>query len=208
MIVHSPLATLPTHQRGVSLIDAMIAVVIFSVGLLAVAALQTISKQSNYEAIQRSYASMMAHDLFERMRMNSGVVGTVSSLSYYANTTTVSLAYSSPLQQPAKDCSASATTNCTYGEQAAWDLHNWQQALLGANELQGGNNVGGLFTPTACIDGPGSSGIYRLTIVWRGQTNLPNNSANTCGEGTGLYDAAAPDDFRYRRILEMTTYLD
>ena len=74
-------------QNGVGLIDVMVAILIFSIGMLAIAALQTISKQSNYEALQRTNASTLAYDLLERMRMNS-LDMVVSPLSYYVSSGT------------------------------------------------------------------------------------------------------------------------
>ena len=200
-------------QRGVSLLDAMIAVVIFSVGMLAIAALQSISKQSNYEAIQRTTASTLAYDLLERMRMNS-VDMTVSPLSYYvssgittidANDITVN---GSTLTTPVS-CAAT-DMDCNYQRRAQLDLLEWQDRMRGASEVSSDDtNVGGLFQPVACLTGPGSgnSGSYTLTITWRGQAKLENQSANECGKDSGLYDSDVSNDFAYRRILVLNTYL-
>ena len=65
------LKTTSRHQAGVGLIDILVAVFIFSVGILAITALQFLSKQSNFEAIQRSNAALLAYEMFEKMRMNS-----------------------------------------------------------------------------------------------------------------------------------------
>lgn len=178
------------RQQGVSLIDAMIAIVIFSVGLLAVAALQTVSKQSNFEAIQRTYAASLAYDLFERMRMNK------NALSSYVTSTTITDETYTPC---ASGCAAAAM--------ASNDLYEWKNNLLGDAERTADGSVGGLLSPTACLSGPGTTGQYTLTIVWRGQARIANKSASTCGGGTGLYDDAAADDFAYRRILTMSSYL-
>ena len=202
------------EQRGVGLIDVMIAIIIFSFGMLAIAALQNISKQSNYEAIQRTTASTLAYDLLERMRMNS-VDMTVSPLSYYvssgittidANDITVN---GSTLTTPVS-CAAS-DMDCNYQQRAQLDLLEWQNRMRGASEVSSDDtNVGGLFRPVACLTGPGfgDSGAYTLTIAWRGQVKLENQSTtNECGKDSGLYDADASNDFAYRRILVLNTYL-
>ena len=58
------------RHGGFSLIELLIALIVFSIGLLAVAGLQTVSKQSNFEALQRTSGSQIAHGLLEDMRIN------------------------------------------------------------------------------------------------------------------------------------------
>ena len=62
--------TITRAHNGFSLIELLIALIVFSVGLLAVAGLQTLSKQSNFEALQRTSGSQIAHGLLEDMRIN------------------------------------------------------------------------------------------------------------------------------------------
>ena len=63
-------------NTGFTLIEVMIGIVVVAVGLLMVAGLQLVSKRSSYDAVQRSGASMLAHDLAARMRTNRAVIGT------------------------------------------------------------------------------------------------------------------------------------
>ena len=58
------------RQRGFSLLELLVALVVFSVGLLAVAGLQTVSKQASFEAVQRTTASQVANGLLENIRTN------------------------------------------------------------------------------------------------------------------------------------------
>ena len=192
-------------QGGVGLIDVMVAIIIFSFGMLAIAALQSISKHSNYEAIQRTTASTLAYDLLERMRMNS-VDMTVSPLSYYVSSGITTI----DANDITVSCSAT-DMDCNYQLRAQLDLLEWQDRMRGASEASSdGANVGGLFRPVACLTGPGlgTSGAYTLTIAWRGQAKLENQSTtNECGKDSGLYDADVSNDFAYRRILVLNTYL-
>jgi len=50
-------------QSGFSLLELLIALVIFSVGLLGIAGLQVVSKQASYESQQRTIASEVAYAL-------------------------------------------------------------------------------------------------------------------------------------------------
>ena len=57
-------------QTGFSLLELLLALVVFSIGMLAVAALQTVSKQANFEGAQRTSASQIAYGLLEDIRTN------------------------------------------------------------------------------------------------------------------------------------------
>ena len=63
------------QQRGFSLLELFIALLIFSIGMLAIAGLQVVSKKANFEAIQRTAAAQIAHGLLEDMRTNGDAVG-------------------------------------------------------------------------------------------------------------------------------------
>jgi type IV pilus assembly protein PilV len=82
------------HVSGVTLVEVLITLVIMSVGLLGVAALQLATLRGNYTAFSRSQASVLAGDILDRMRANR----TAARDGQYA----VGLgAYSSPPDTPA-----------------------------------------------------------------------------------------------------------
>ena len=53
-------------QRGATLLEILISILIFSIGLLGLASMQITSKRANYEALQRSTAAVLAHGILER----------------------------------------------------------------------------------------------------------------------------------------------
>ncbi len=57
-------------QRGTTLIETLVALVVLSVGLLGIAALQMTSLRNNRGAHLRSQAQVMAYDIADRMRAN------------------------------------------------------------------------------------------------------------------------------------------
>ncbi len=57
-------------QRGFSLIEVLIALVILAVGVLGLAALQTTGLQYTHDSYIRSQATVIVYDLVERMRNN------------------------------------------------------------------------------------------------------------------------------------------
>ncbi|MCA1798722.1 MAG: type IV pilus modification protein PilV, partial [Xanthomonadaceae bacterium] len=108
-------------QRGFTLIEVLITLVVFAIGLLTVAGLQTISKKANYDALQRTTASLLAHDIMERMRANSRALAEYES----AIVGRASIAEVTP------DC---VTVNCNRVQLARRDLYDWERALDGASE--------------------------------------------------------------------------
>ncbi|RNE91365.1 type IV pilus modification protein PilV [Marichromatium sp. AB32] len=58
------------RQRGLTLIEVLVTMVVLAVGLLGFGALQALTMKSNLGALQRSYATLHAHDIIESMRAN------------------------------------------------------------------------------------------------------------------------------------------
>jgi len=58
------------RQRGVGLIEVLVAVLVLSFGMLGVAALQATSVRTNQSATMRSMAVSYAYDIADRMRAN------------------------------------------------------------------------------------------------------------------------------------------
>jgi type IV pilus assembly protein PilV len=62
---------LRNHQRGVSLIEVLVTVLVTSIGLLGLAGLQATSLRNNHGAYLRSQATILAYDILDRMRGNA-----------------------------------------------------------------------------------------------------------------------------------------
>jgi type IV pilus assembly protein PilV len=199
-------AGFPLANSGFTLIEALITAIIFSVGLLALVSLQMVSKRTTYEAVQRNLAAEMVNDLIEQMRMNvvDNTPPLLSPITYLAKekggTVTMDSSTSEDFTCDADDsqCDPGAVTS------GIANLSAWFNRLAGATETRGGTAVGGLADPTVCIAGPVAAGGYDITVVWRGQTQLANASANSCGANSGKYGANS----EYRRILEVTAYVE
>lgn len=60
-------------ERGFSLLEVMVAVLVLSIGLLGMAGLQLNSLKFNQTATTRSQATVLAYDIADRMRANRAV---------------------------------------------------------------------------------------------------------------------------------------
>ena len=185
------------HQSGFSLIELLVTIVIFSIGLLAVAGLQAVSKSANYQSLQRTTASHIAFGLLEEMRTNgNGINIYLASANLGDNVIEA---------EPVPNCGAMGAT-CNAAQKAVHDLWFWESVVDGEMEIGAEGAAGGLLQPTICIDGPAGAGagIYTVTIVWRGGVSLLDSGLITCGDGSGKYGAGNA----FRRVLQVPTFLD
>lgn len=103
------------HVRGVSLIEVLMAVLVFSVGLIGLSSLLIISFRSNQVAYQRTQAEFLAMSMADRMRANPLGVwsGGYNSTSYPLTGT--------------KACTAASA--CTPASVALRDQYLWSTQL-------------------------------------------------------------------------------
>lgn len=157
---------------GFSLIEVLVTLVILTVGLVGVFNLHIVSKQGSFESFQQTQAAYLANDIINRIRLNSHYV------SQYVGT------YSEGIIDSPVNCDSTMMNDYCSGEQVmAWDLHLWQQALIGANDTLNGENVGGLDHPIACIQ-YNANKILTVIITWKGIRRLsdPNETHQiNCG---------------------------
>ncbi|WP_116301633.1 type IV pilus modification protein PilV [Alkalilimnicola ehrlichii] len=58
------------RQRGFSLLEVLVAVLVLAIGLLGVAGLQAVSMRVNFNSEMRTQATFLAYDVLDRMRAN------------------------------------------------------------------------------------------------------------------------------------------
>ncbi|NQX90438.1 MAG: type IV pilus modification protein PilV [Halioglobus sp.] len=150
------------HDQGIAMLELMIALLIFSVGVMGFARAQLLGKQAAYDALQRSIATVLAGDVLERMRANASHVrlDSVHALGGAAGW----------LPRPAADCE---TSSCVGAQWAVYDLWHWQQQLRG----------GTLLYPQACI--VTTAGTVRVEISWRAMSRAVDEGSSPCAEDGG-----------------------
>ena len=131
------------NERGFTLLEVLIALLVLSIGLLGLAALQTVGLRSNQMATMRTIATQTAYDITDRMRANPE--GLTTGNQYYVIGTGD--------DEPAigTDCDA---TPCTSQELANYDLNKWRENV---KVLPGGlssivqTTAGGVTTHTITV---------------------------------------------------------
>ena len=180
-----------TRQSGVGLIEVLIALLIFSVGLLGMVTVQLGAKRSSYEATQQSIATSLARDIFARMRSNPDALA-----SYVVNE------LGSAVVPAGTNCN---TTPCTSAQLAVRDIYEWNELLKGVSEkvvIAGvTSNAGGLVDYRACVTN--TLGFVQVAISWKGINELTNPTTSTCGQPSGLYGVAHEN----RRLLLINSYI-
>ncbi|WP_293632446.1 type IV pilus modification protein PilV [Shewanella sp. CG12_big_fil_rev_8_21_14_0_65_47_15] len=142
-------------QRGFSLIEVLVALVILVIGLIGIFNLHIVAKRSSFESFQQTQASYYANDIINRMKLNR------TQLASYNGDYTGSQTAITPVS-PACE----GGTLCTPTQLVAWDLYEWRSAFSGEDEIVGTQNVGGLDTPSACIQVTDNDVL--VVIAWRG----------------------------------------
>ena len=132
----------PSRTDGFSLLESLIALVVFSIGFLALTLLMHTSLQNTNSAFYRSVATEQAYDMADRIRANRGVAG--ANVGSYNGV-------------EAKDdpgCIASKK-GCTPPELAHYD--GWQWNRTNDRVLPSG---GGSIVPNA------ATGAVTVTVSW------------------------------------------
>ena len=168
----------PSRSGGFTLVEILIAIVVFSIGLLGIAGLQVSGMRFTQGSQLRSVAAMQAGSMADRMRANR--VGFRTG------------AYNSGGTMPTSSTKDCAVVSCTPAETATFDLVNWNSSggsskptQSNADLLPGGNGV-------VCIDSTpddgtaagwacdGTGAIYAVKVVWTERTaNASDGSGDT-----------------------------
>lgn len=163
-------------QRGFTLIEVLIAIVVLAFGLLGMAKLQIGSQQYEMESYQRAQAMILMQDMVNRLSANR-----YAATCYAVTTDAVN-------GSPALGTSSSAAPACATGtlaqqNAANTDLAAWDTILKGAAEASGGTNVGAIIGARGCVQYDAVGDQYIVTVAWQGlmRTGAPA-SGLSCGK--------------------------
>jgi type IV pilus assembly protein PilV len=144
------------RERGASLLEALITIVILAFGILGLANLQAKMQTVEVESYARSQALVLLDDMAARLSAHRGVAATYVTASPAGTGDT----------QPT-DCSGTLPLGVAG---VTRDMCEWSNALKGSTELSGSAAVGAMIGGRGCIEqlagvNPPS---YRVTVTWQG----------------------------------------
>lgn len=153
-------------QRGSSLIEAMVAILVLSISALGYAAQQLQGISQNSSALWRTKATQLAYEMADRLRANQGGVAAGSF-----NLPATSVARTAVVGGEGAACGS--TTPCSPTAMAALDYAQWQADVAGS--MPGGTGVICLTsTPdTGTAANPDCDGLgttFAIKVFWTEKT--------------------------------------
>jgi type IV pilus assembly protein PilV len=151
---------LPRAQRGFTMIEVLVSLVIAVFGLLGLVGIQAFSHQAELESYQRAQALVLLNDMAERINANR------QSAGCYANS---GVAYFGTDSSGSPNCS-SGYLNTQTRLLANSDMQEWDLMLKGAAEKSAGTSVGAMVGARGCVTFNSATQIYTLVVAWQGMT--------------------------------------
>ena len=156
------------RHRGFTLLEVLIAMLIFSIGLLGMAGLLIVSVKANHSAYLRTQASFLAQSMADRMRGNMPKVWTGD---YDGD-------YPSGDADPCTGGGACSRANIATRDKAIWSTQITDQLPSGAATIA--------CVPTAGVDvsaedqenGAPYAGICTMVMTWS-ESNLDRSTTDT-----------------------------
>ena len=130
-------------QRGFSIVEAMVALLVLSVGMLGIAGLYVTTLRASGSALYRSHAINFAADMADRIRANP------TAGAAYANA------------GANNNCAQGAT--CTPAQLAVDDVFRWQQQVA---TILPDDGDAGLPQTQVVVVGAASPRTYQITVRW------------------------------------------
>jgi type IV pilus assembly protein PilV len=148
-------------QRGAGMIEALVAILVLSIGLLGMLGMQTAALKYEQSSWIRSALSSNIASLADRIRANSGSLATAYTYTRSYADERAAIEASNTYFDPATDCDS---TVCTAAELATYDMLVWRRDL--DQQLPGAT---GFVVPT------GTKGVdlrFLVTVAWYDKDNV------------------------------------
>ena len=167
MSIHNP------RQRGTTLLEVLIAILVLAIGLLGTAAMQTRAQQAELDAYQRSQALVLAQDMISRISTNRRAARCYVTTEDPPN-------FVGTGADP-EDCAGWG--NIATRARADEDMQQWANFLRGSSETLDGVDVGSMAGARGCVDFDETDEIYTVTVAWQGENPTQAPVGNNCAQG-------------------------
>jgi type IV pilus assembly protein PilV len=164
-------------RNGFTLLEVLIALMVFSLGLLGMAGLLAVSVQTNHSAYLRTQATFLAQGMADRMRANNLGLWNNGSATASAYDGT----YNSSTAGAASTCLGSAS--CKWSDVVARDKKIWSNQLLSflpsPSATIACKPTGTAPSGDALVERPPYSGQCTITIAWNEKSSENGASDHT-----------------------------
>lgn len=116
-------------EQGFTLLEVMISIFVFTIGLLGLASLQIFNLRLSGDSLSRTIAAIQANDMIDRMRANVAAT-TLGTASPYNNPTGASTANTNCLGK--NGSGGLIDTQCNATQMARHDFYEWNTNLGGS----------------------------------------------------------------------------
>ena len=145
-----------SRQRGITLIESLVAIVVAALGILGIVGVQRRTLTDTQTTVRRAQAIRLIEDLSERMRVNPNAL---ANLATYTSAFT-----NNPTVPTGSAACATAGSGCNLTQLATYDLAAWKKTVRDTLPLGRAN----IFTPpaeSAVTAGQGRQ--LGVMIAWR-----------------------------------------
>jgi type IV pilus assembly protein PilV len=153
------------RERGVTMIEVLVTLIILSFGLLGLAGLQARVQLAEIEAYQRAQAIVLLQDMVDRINANRKNSMLYDGAAVGTGNTAIA-------------------ANCAGLVGAPLDLCEWHYALLGNAETKGGQSVGAMIGARGCVANTVATKPreFLVSVAWQGVTPTVAPASTTCGQ--------------------------
>jgi type IV pilus assembly protein PilV len=170
-------------NRGSSLVEILVTLVIVAIGLLGLAATQAAMQTADVESYQRSQALVLIDDMLDRINANRYAAQCYAITTAGTGSPYLGAAGSGHLGAPA--CTLGSVT-AEQLAQANSDLQEWNDLLNGTAEARDGADIGAMSGARGCVTFDTATGTYTIIVNWQGRTDT---FAPVVSCANGLYGA-------------------
>ena len=149
------------QPQGFTLIEVLVAVLVFSFGLIGIAGMMTVSVRNNHNGYLRSQANFLAENMMDRMRANPTALWNGTYDGVAADNGSV--------------CTLAAP--CDYDDLATYDMESWARSISqflpngqGSINCDANSALSGFISaaspPSIWFPAPPYDGVCTVTVQW------------------------------------------